>query len=82
MMLNNNMILLHEPCLHRYYVLDLFKTLYAMDPPERGLSGAPYLPTACLSQCVASAHALCEIFGALHLNDIRSLPTHLLNRVM
>ena len=81
-MLNYVMILLHEPCLHQYYPPELFKPPYAMSPPGRGLSGAPHLPTACLSQCVASAHALCELFGALHLNDIRSLPNHLFNRVM
>lgn len=75
-------VLLCEPCLHQYYSPSLFKAPYAMDPPERYLGDAPALPTASLVQFVASAQALCELFGSLHVTNIRSLPTHLFNRVM
>ena len=80
MMFNYVMILLHEPCLHLCYPPDLFKLPYMIECSERGHTGEPNLRTASSSQCVASAHALCELFQKLHVNDIRSLPNHLFNR--
>lgn len=75
-------ILLYEPCLHQYYSPGFFKAPYTMELPTENLGRAPVSPSVMMVRCVSSAQAFCETFGALNVNDIRSLPNHLFNRLV
>ena len=80
MLFHYTTVLLHEPCIHKWFPAAHFTPPFIMQPPRAESDTLPDYEWT--EQCIRSSHAKCDLFLALDLDDLRSLPLKLPSRVL